>query len=212
MKEAFLFDAPLTLREFMTHEKVSLAAISHAVASFISGRRDVVVFGAHAVNVYVGEERMTSDIDVLSTHAEELAGALRDHLAAKFHISVRIRAMTKKGAGFRVYQLMKPKNRSLVDVRQEPNLPNSNSIHGVRFVEPITLLAMKIKAYASRRNQIKGDTDRVDIRRMLAAFPKLRKKNGAVADKLMADGSSHTVLEIWHAFVDERLDPDDDEY
>lgn len=196
----------------MAHEKVSLADISRAVASFISGRRDVVVFGAHAVNAYVSEPRMTADIDVLSTNAEALAEEIRGYLAKKFHIAVRVRAMTKKGAGFRVYQQMKPKNRPLVDVRQESQLPASVSKRGVRFVEPTTLLAMKVQSYVARRNQIKGDTDRADIRRMLVRFPKLRKLHGEVADRLAYEGASEAVFKAWQDFVNERLDPDEDEY
>lgn len=208
----FLFDAPLTIREYMTHRKVPFAEISRAIAGFIAGRRDAVIFGAQAVNAYVEEERMTSDIDVISTSAEKLASEIRDYLAKKFFISVRVRPMTKRGAGFRVYQLMKPKNRSLVDVRQEERLPESRSKRGVRFVEPVTLLAMKVRSYAARRNQIKGDTDRVDIRRLLVTFPELRKLRGQVTDKLLADGASNVVLGIWYDFVRERLDPESDEY
>lgn len=212
----FLFDAPLTLREYMTHEKVPLADIFQAVAKFISGRRDVVVFGAQAVNAHVsmgtGDERMTSDIDVLSTNAEKLANEIRDLLAAKFHIAARVRSMTKAGAGFRVYQLMKPKNRSLVDVRQESHLPKTTTRRGVQFVEPVTLLAMKIKSYDARRNQIKGELDRTDIRRMLVTFPELRELHGKVSTKLLDDGASDAVLKIWYEFVHERLDPDSDEY
>jgi hypothetical protein len=207
----FLFDAPLTFKESMT-ERVSLADISRAVGQFISGRRDVVVFGAHAVNRYVDEARMTSDIDVLSTDAEALAYELRAHLAKTFYIAVRVRSMTKAGAGFRVYQVTGSKNRSLVDVRQETRLPAFTTAHGVRFVEPITLLAMKVRSYAARKNQIKGDTDRADIRRLLAKFPKLRKLSGEVAAKLASDGASPSTLEIWYAFVKERLDKDSDDY
>jgi len=207
----FLFDAPLALQEYVTHQKVSLADISRAVASFIAGRRDAVVFGAHAVNAYVGEPRMTSDIDVLSTNAEALAEELRDYLAAKFHIAVRVRAMTKKSAGYRVYQAMRPKNRALVDVRQEDNLPETVSKRGVRFVEPVALLAMKVNSYVARRNQVKGDTDRIDIRRMLVTFPKLRKLGGEVTRKLISEGASDDVLKAWYGFVEERLDPDADD-
>lgn len=196
----------------MSHQKAPLSDIMRAVAKFISGRRDVVVFGAQAVNVYVGEERMTSDIDVLSTNAEKFANEIRDYLAKQFHISVRVRGMTKRGAGFRVYQVMKPKNRSLVDVRQENHLPESRTKQGVRFVEPVALLVMKIKSFAARRNQIKGDTDRVDIRRMLETFPELRKLKGEVTSKLLADRVTDSVLDIWYDFVSEKLERDDDEY
>jgi hypothetical protein len=209
-----MFDAPLTLREYVTHQKVPLADIFRAVAGFLSGRRDVVVFGAQAVNAYVGakDERMTSDLDVISTRAAGVAEEIRAHLATKFRLAVRVRAMTKKGAGYRVYQIMKPQNRPLVDVRQEERLPDHTSKGGVRIVEPITLLAMKVKSYVERKNQIKGDTDRVDIRRLLRRFPKLRKERGEVTAKLVADGVSATVLATWFEFVRERLDPDSDEY
>jgi hypothetical protein len=206
----FLFDAPLTLQEYMTHPKVALADITRAVAALIAGRRDVIVFGAHAVNAYVKEPRMTADIDVMSTNAEALAEEIRACLVAKLHIAARVRPMTKKGAGFRVYQVMRPKNRALVDVRQETSLPGSVSKRGVRVVEPVTLLAMKVKSYVARRNQAKGDTDRADVRRMLARFPELRKPRGEVANKLLYEGAE--VLKAWQDFVSERLDPDDDEY
>jgi len=109
-----------------------------------------------------------------------------------------------------VYQIMKPKNRPLVDVRQEPSLPKAVSKRGVRFVEPITLLAMKVKSYVARRNQIKGDTDRVDIRRLLVAFPKLRKLGGEVTRMLIDEGVSDDVLKAWYGFVEGRLEPDSD--
>lgn len=208
----FLFDAPLTLREYVTHERVPLADIFHAVARLLAGRHDAIVFGAQAVNFYAEEERMTADIDVLSTDAEGLAEEIRAYLATQFHIATRVRSMTKKGAGFRVYQVQKEKNRSLVDVRQEANLPDSVSERGVHFVEPVTLLAMKIESYAARRNQIKGDTDRVDIRRMLASFPELRELHGEVEEKLISDHVPKEILDIWYDFVEERLDPDSDEY
>lgn len=196
----------------MTHEKVLLADIFRSVGDFISGRRDVVVFGAHAVNAYVDEERMTGDIDVLSTNAEKLANDIRDHLAKQFHIAVRVRSMTKHGAGYRVYQVMKPKNRSLVDVRQEALLPASRTRAGTQIVEPISLLAMKVESYAARKHQIKGNTDRADIQRLLFALPELKKIRGKVTDKLISNGASDAVLEIWYMFVREKLDPESDEY
>ena len=208
----FLLDAPLTMREYMTHEPTPLADISRAIGDFLQGRHDVVVFGAHAVNAYVRVERMTLDVDLVAMEAKKIATELRDYLARCFHIAVRVRAMTKRGAGFRVYQLTKPRNRSLVDVRQETRLPASVSKGGVRFVEPVTLLAMKVQSYAARRNQIKGDTDRVDIRRMLETWPRLRKRHGEVTDKLRTDGAPSHVLRTWYAFVDERLAPDTDDY
>ena len=54
-------------------EPLPLATIHEAVLEFLRGRDDVVVFGATAVNAYVEEPRMTQDIDLMSTRAEDLA-------------------------------------------------------------------------------------------------------------------------------------------
>ena len=61
----------LTFKEFAMREPLPLATIHEAVLEFLRGRDDVVVFGATAVNAYVGEPRMTQDIDLMSTRANE---------------------------------------------------------------------------------------------------------------------------------------------
>jgi hypothetical protein len=48
------------------------------------------------VNAYVGEPRMTQDIDVLSLQAASLAEELRRYLSERFYIAVRVR-MVKGG-------------------------------------------------------------------------------------------------------------------
>ena len=60
----------------------SLSTIHDAVLEFLGGRDDAVVFGAQAVNAYVGEPRMSQDIDLVSTRATELAEELREYLTA----------------------------------------------------------------------------------------------------------------------------------
>src|SRR4051794_6873643 len=77
----FLADAPLTFREFVTHEEVPLASIFREVLEFLAGRPDAVIFGAHAVNAYC--DPVTHDVDVLSTRANELAEELRARLAER---------------------------------------------------------------------------------------------------------------------------------
>ena len=74
-------------------EPLPLATIHEAVLEFLRGRDDVVVFGATAVNAYVGEPRMTQDIDLMSTRANELAEELREYLGERFHIAVRVRTV-----------------------------------------------------------------------------------------------------------------------
>ena len=97
-------------------EQLPLATIHEAVLEFLRGRDDVVVFGAQAVNAYVSEPRMSQDIDLVSTHATEIAEQLREYLSKRFHIAVWVRVIGE-GKGYRLFQLQKPRNRHLVDVR-----------------------------------------------------------------------------------------------
>ena len=73
---------------------------------FLRGRDDVVVFGAQAVNAYVGEPRMSQDIDLLTTHADSLAEELRQFLSDRFHIAVRV-CVIGAGKGYRLFQIAK---------------------------------------------------------------------------------------------------------
>ena len=205
------FDPPISAREFMTDEKLPLAVVFPAVMEMIAGRKDAVVFGALAVNAYVETERMTEDVDILSTDAAGLAERVRSELHRRFHIAARIREM-KGGLGFRVYQVREPKNRHLVDVRQVSRLPGSTVSQGVQFVEPVELLAMKVMSYDSRKTQPKGGTDLADIRRLLQAFPQLKKPRAEVAQRLVAGGASERVMETWRAFARDRIEDDSDDY
>lgn len=96
----------LSFHEFAMSESLPLATIHAAVLEFLRGREDVVLFGAQAVNAYVGEPRMTQDIDLLSTRAQELAEELRQHLSQRFHIAVRLRQIAD-GKGLRLVQIRK---------------------------------------------------------------------------------------------------------
>src|SRR5450759_510087 len=104
-------DGSLTFREFIMREPLPLATI-----------HDAVLFGAHAVNAYVDEPRMTQDVDILSPRAAELAEELRAYLSQRFQIAVRIRTVAN-GLGHRLYQIRKPRNRHLVDIRGVEGLP-----------------------------------------------------------------------------------------
>src|SRR5712672_2814701 len=86
----------LTFEELAMREQLPLATIHDAVLGFLRGRDDAVMFGAQAVNAYVGEVRMSQDIDLISRRALELAEELREHLSERFHIAVRVRVI---GAG-----------------------------------------------------------------------------------------------------------------
>lgn len=204
-----LTDGPLTLREFMTHEPVPLAEIFREVLAVLAGMPDAVVFGAHAVNAYCEPERMTADVDVLSTRAVELAETVRAALAEKFRIATRVREV---GAGsFRVYQVRSPKNRHLVDVRQVERLPPHRSVEGVQVIEPADLMAMKAISMVARGGQEKGLSDRLDLHRLLRAFPEHRLNEGVVADKMRALGAGQPAIDGWRDVVARPLAADDDE-
>ena len=192
----------------MTNEPLALASIFREVFLFLTKRPDAVLFGAHAVNAYCEPERMTQDVDVLSTNAAALAEDLRAHLAETFHVAVRVRAVGE--VAFRIYQVRKPKNRHLVDVRQVETLPPHVEIEGVRTVSALELVAMKALSMSDRREREKGLSDRLDLHRLLRAFPDLRVADGPVADRLRALGAPEAALAAWREILLERIKPDDD--
>jgi hypothetical protein len=205
-----LLDAPVTVREVMTHEQVPLADVFREVGRFLIGRDDVVLFGAQAVNVYAATERMTQDVDVMSTRAEAVADELRALLSERFRTAIHVPVVVP-GVGYRVYQVRKPKNRHLVDVRQTDVLPAFRTIEGVRVVVPEELVAMKVFAMAARRGRPKELSDRLDVKRLLLALPELRRDGGPVSQRLLAVGASNEVLNLWRQIVQEpNVDDEDD--
>lgn len=200
-------DAALTFREFAVSEPLLLSTIQQAVLEFLRGRDDGVMFGAQAVNAYVDEPRMTQDVDLLSTRAAELAEALRAHLADRFHITIRIGQVGGERA-YRLFQIRKPKNRHLVDVRSVDQLPPSERIAGVLVVTPAELVATKVIAYHRRRGQPKAGTDWRDLAELLLTFPDLRSEQGVVRERLDAAGADAAVLATWNQLVREPLRPE----
>ncbi|NES25174.1 MAG: nucleotidyl transferase AbiEii/AbiGii toxin family protein, partial [Symploca sp. SIO3E6] len=147
----------LSFQEFMTKESLPLATIQTAVFEFLRERDDVVVFGAQAVNAYVGEPRMTQDIDLMSIRAPELVEELREYLRGRFYIAVSVREL-KEGQGYRLYQVQKLGNRHLIDVRQVGNLPLAQRIEQVLVMAPAELIASKVISYYQRRGKPKSGT------------------------------------------------------
>ena len=191
----------------MTAEPLPLATIFREVLAFLATRPDAVVFGAHAVNAYCQPERMTADIDLLSTDAAVLAEALRRLLADRFHAAIRVREI---GGGFRIYQIREPRNRHLVDIRPAARLPAHRVFEGVRVVEPAELAAMKAVSMVARQDREKGLSDRLDLHRLLRAFPELREESGEVAEKLRQRGAGEAVMTAWIDLVRHPLASDDD--
>src|SRR5712691_5409521 len=199
----------LTFKEFAMREQLPLATIHDAVLEFLRGRDDVVVFGAQAVNAYVGEPRMSQDIDLISTRATELAEELREYLSERFHIAVRVRVIGQ-GKGYRLFQIQKPRNRHLVDLRPAESLPLAERIEEVLVMSPPELIAHKVIAYHARRGQPKSGTDWRDLAMLLLTFPELKKETGAVSEALKSLGATDDVVKTWSEFVaQEMIEPDD---
>lgn len=203
-------DGSLTFREFAMGETLPLATIQDAVLEILRDRDDAVLFGAQAVNAYVDEPRMTQDVDVLSPSAAALAEEIRSHLSERFHIAVRVRDLGGE-KGLRVYQVAKPRNRHLVDVRQVAPLPPAQRVEGVLVVTPSELIAEKVVAFHKRRGTPKSFSDRRDLAVLFLAFPDLKRADGSVLDRLRAAEADAGVMQTWAAVVAEQILAEDED-
>ena len=210
MIQSMLNAGTLTFKEFAMREPLPLATIHDAVLEFLRGRDDAVVFGAQAVNAYVDEPRMSQDIDLVSTRATELAEELREYLSERFHIAVRVRVIGA-GKGYRLFQIQKPRNRHLVDVRPAESLPHAERIEDVLVMSPPELIAHKVIAYHARRGQPKAGTDWRDLAMLLLTFPELKQEQEAVSKALKSAGVEEEVMQTWRELVAQKLiEPYDD--
>jgi hypothetical protein len=206
-----MFDAgALTFQEFMMGESLPLATLQQAVLEFLRGRDDAAVFGAQAVNAYVDEPRMTQGLDLLSPRAEALAQELRTYLRQRFHIAVRVRQVGQ-GRGYRLFQVRKPRNRHLVDIRAVESLPAAQRLADVLVMAPTELIASKVQAYYQRRGRPKSGTDWRDLALLLLTFPELKRDPGPVRTRLEAAGVDPVVLAVWQELVTQELQPEDEE-
>lgn len=163
-----------------------------------------------AVNAYVDEPRMSQDIDLISTRANELAEEVREYLSERFRIAVRVRVIGA-GKGYRLFQIQKPRNRHLVDVRTTESLPHAERIEDVLVMSPPELIAHKVVAYHSRRGQPKAGTDWRDLAMLLLTFPELKKEEGAVTKALKSIGTKDNVMQTWRELVAQELvEPEND--
>ena len=174
-------------------EQLPLATIQEAILEFLQGREDAILFGAQAVNAYVSEPRMTQDVDLLSTRADELAEELKEYLSDKFHIAVRVRAVGNR-KGFRVYQIRSDGNRHLVDLRMVSELPATETIENILVLSPVELIISKVISYHSRKGKPKSGTDYRDLGMLLLRFPELKEK---VSEHLQSKNVGEVVLKTW---------------
>ena len=191
-------------------EELPLATIHDAVLESLRGRDDAVVFGAQAVNAYVGEPRMSQDIDLISTRAVKLAEELREYLSERFHIAVRVRVIGA-GKGYRLFQIPQDRNRHLVDVRTAESLPHAERIEDVLVMSPPELIAHKVIAYHARHGQPKAGTDWRDLAMLLLTFPELKREQSAVSEALKSMDANEDVMQTWRELVaQELIEPGDD--
>jgi hypothetical protein len=204
-------DGALSFREHAMREPLPLAVVQDAVLEFIHGRDDAALFGAQAVNACVDEPRMTQDVGILSPRAGGLAEEICKHLNDRFKVAVWVREV-RGGIGFRIYQLQKPRNRHLVDVRPVAELPSTRRVDDVLVVAPDELIANKVLAFQHRKGQPKSFTDRRDVAVLLLRFPELKADAGPVRVRLEAAGAGADALAAWAEIVAEELrEPDDAE-
>lgn len=192
------------------HEPLPIARIQEAIFEFLSGREDAVMFGAQAVNAYVTEARTTKDVDIMAQHAPELAEEIRKFLNERFRIAVRV-GNVRDGLGYRIYQLQKPENRHLVDVRPVTEFPPTQRLEGVLVPILEEVIANKVCAYHERKKKAKGISDLLDIARLLEAHPEMKSESGPIADRLRANGADEKVFAEWRDLISREIEPENDE-
>lgn len=200
----------INFREIVMKEPLPLVTIQNAVIDFVRGRKDAVLFGAQAVNVYVSEPRATQDVDLMSPRAAGLAEELRDHLSRLFRTAVRVREI-KGGLGYRIFQIRKTGNRHLVDIRSVSSFPETRVIEDVQVLSPPELIASKVIAHWQRRGKSKSFTDRRDLIVLLLAFPNLKTPSGAVEDCLLKAAAGPAAIQLWHGLAEQPIAPENDE-
>ena len=211
MRSPLSIEFPLSFREFAMASELPLAEIHRQVMKFLQERSDVALFGAQAVNVYVDIPRMTQDVDVMAISAEGFSTELCSFLHESLRIAVRVRTVAS-GKGFRVYQLVAPSNRHLVDVRQVSELPPCQTVEGILVVQPAELMALKLISMSMRTNTPKGLTDQADLMRLILAFPEHRSIEGVVSNALQGLGAPTQAYDAWKSLVENRILPDTDDY
>jgi hypothetical protein len=178
-------------------EAVRLHRVQAAILEFSRGNRDVVVFGAQAVNVHVQTARTGEDVTLPAAEPPRVANELARALADRLHIATRVREVAT-GRGFRVYQVRKEGNRHLADIRAaEFALGDSLELDGIRYVSVPLAIALKVRALVARRMCPKGGTDLADLRRLLLAHPELRAEGGPVSEALRRVGASEAAWNAW---------------
>jgi Nucleotidyl transferase AbiEii toxin, Type IV TA system len=123
---------------------------------------------------------------------------------------VRLRNI-RDGLGFRIYQVRKPENRHLVDVRPVLDFPPHQKIQNVQVVTPPELIAGKVAAWVRRKDKPKSGTDWRDLAQLLLTFPELKQVAGPVRERLEAMGVAANVHVAWENIVSQEIEAESDE-
>jgi hypothetical protein len=204
-------DGSLTFQEFATREPVPLARVHDAVLEFLRGRTDMVLCGAHAVNAYVDQARMTDDVDLVAIEATELAKELCGHLGKRLRMTLKTRRV---GLTCEICQSRGAKKRRLVDIRVVEELPPVKRVKEVLVLAPPELIACKVIRMMRRKHGPHAGIDQADLCRLLLKFPALKSLTGAVADRLRAHGARTDVFAAWKKLVAQEIlaEHDDDKF
>lgn len=203
-------DGALAFQEFAMGEPLPLATLHEAILGYLRGRDDAVLHGAQAVNAYVGEPRMTQDVDILALDAAAFVEGLRKFLHERFQIALRVRSI-KNGVAFRIYQVYQPGNRHLVDVRSVQDLPRCERIADILVLQPLELVVSKVLSYHNRRGQPKAFTDLRDLALLLLKYPELKSPDGSVRGQLEQIAGNPSLLSTWDEIVAREIHLDDDD-
>ncbi len=90
-------------------------------------------------------------------------------------------------------------------------LPPAERVNDVLVVTPAELIANKTMSMVGRQHKPKGLIDRADLYRLLLKFPDLKVAEGAVAQRLRADGADTAVMTAWNALVAEEIEAEDED-
>ncbi len=115
------------------------------------------------------------------------------------------------GKGHRLFQIQKPRNRHLVDLRTVESLPHAERIEDVLVTSPPDLIAQKVISYHARRGEPEAGTDWRDLAMLLLTFPELKQEQGAVSKVLKSIGVKDDVMQTWRELVaQEIVEPEED--
>ena len=142
-------------------------------------------------------------------NAKQFTQELRNYLGERFRIAVRVRSVGQ-GKGYRLFQVQKPHNRCLVDVRSVETLPSAQRIADVLVMAPAELIASKVMAYYRRRGQPKSGTDWRDLTILILTFPEFKRDPNPVADCLRTAGADPAVLTLWREFAAQEIHSEDE--